>query len=151
MKVSSRGLYALEALVHLAGAHGRGPVPIREIAEAESIPEKFLEGILVTLRNGRFVVSERGRHGGYALKRPPDAIAIGDVMRLVDGPLAPFGDAAELARRVRTEPRIPALFALFLDVRNAAAEILDSTTLANVVERNRRVLARRAHGRGRRR
>jgi DNA-binding IscR family transcriptional regulator len=68
----------------------------------------------------------------------------GEVVRIVDGPLAPFGDAVELAYRVKTEPRHAGLFDLFLDVRNAAARILDHTSLADLVERNRRLLAARA-------
>lgn len=140
MRISRRGLYALQALVHLAAAHARGGlVKIHEIAEAESIPVKFLEGILVTLKNARIVASERGREGGYRLRRPPEEIVVGEIVRVLDGPLAPFGDAVELARRVRTEPRHPGLFALFLDVRNAAARILDHTSLADLVERDRRL------------
>ncbi len=143
MKISQRGLYALRALIHLAEAYERGLVKIHDIADAESIPEKFLEGILVTLKNARVVASQRGREGGYRLRRPPGEILMGDVVRLVDGPLAPFGDAAELAHRIRTEPRHPGLFELFLDVRNAAAAILDHTSLADLVARNRAALGRR--------
>ena len=148
MKISHRGLYGLKALTHLAEAYDRGLVKIHEIAEEESIPEKFLEGILVTLKNARLVSSQRGREGGYRLRRPPAEILIGDVVRIIDGPLAPFGDAVELAHRVRTEPRHAGLFDLFLEVRNAAARILDHTSLADLVERNRRVLSRQPSGRG---
>ena len=150
MRVSSRGLYALKALLHLASAYEEGLVKIHEIAEDEAIPEKFLEGILVTLKNARLVASQRGREGGYRLRRPPSEILVGEVVRIMDGPLAPFGDAAELAHRVRTEPRHAGLFDLFLDVRNAAAAILDHTTLAQIVERNRRILAQRRRGQARR-
>jgi Rrf2 family protein len=143
MKVSQRGLYALKALLHLAGAYGRGVVKIRQVAEAEDIPEKFLEGILLTLRNARLVSSQRGRDGGYRLRRPPEEILIGDVVRLIDGPLAPFGDVVELQHRVKTEPRNPGLFDLFLEVRNASSAIMDRTTLGDLVLRNRRVLAAR--------
>ena len=143
MKISHRGLYALKALIHLAEAHERGLVKIHAIAEEESIPVKFLESILVALKNGRLVSSERGRDGGYRLRRPPGEILVGEVVRLVDGPLAPFGDAVELAYRVRTEPRHAGLFDLFLDVRNAAAAILDHTSLADLVARNKRMLAAR--------
>lgn len=146
MKVSHRGLYALKALIHLAEAHERGLVKIHEIAQEESIPEKFLEGILVTLKNARLVASQRGRDGGYRLRRPPGEILVGEVVRVMDGPLAPFGDAVELAHRVKTEPRHAGLFDLFLQVRNAAAGILDHETLANLVERNRTVLAKRGGG-----
>jgi Rrf2 family protein len=143
MKISHRGLYALKALLHLAAAHDRGLVKIHEIAEEEAIPEKFLEGILVTLKNARMVASQRGREGGYRLRRPPAEILVGEVVRAMDGPLAPFGDAVELAHRVRTEPRHAGLFDLFLDVRNAAAAILDHTTLADVLERNDRIASHR--------
>jgi Rrf2 family protein len=142
VKISHRGLYALEALTHLAEAYDRGLVKIHEIARDEEIPEKFLEGILVILKNARIVASRRGREGGYRLRRPPAEVLIGEVVRTVDGPLAPFGDAVELAYRVKTEPRHPGLFELFLDVRNAAAKILDHTSLADLVGRNRRLLAK---------
>ena len=139
MRVSSRGLYALEALLHLAEAHGRGLVKIHDIARKEDIPEKFLEGILVTLKHARLVSSQRGREGGYRLRRPPTEILLGEVMRIMDGPLAPFADAVELAHRVQTEPRHAGLFDLFLQVRNAAAAILDHTSLADVLGRNQRI------------
>ena len=147
MRISHRGLYALKALTHLAEAYEGGLVKIHHIAELESIPEKFLEGILVTLKNARLVSSQRGREGGYRLRRPPSEIIIGDVVRIMDGPLAPLGDAVELAQRVRTEPRHAGLFDLFLDVRNAAAAILDHTSLADLVARNRRISERGARKR----
>lgn len=143
MKISQRGLYALKALIHLAERWDGGIVPSHEIAEREGIPEKFLEAILASLKNARIVSSRRGRDGGYRLRRPPAEVVVGDVVRLLDGPLAPFGDAAELVSRVRTEVRHAALFDLFLDVRNAAAAILDNTTLADLLERERRILVAR--------
>lgn len=143
MKVSQRGLYALKALIHLAERWDGGIVSSHEIAEREGIPEKFLEAILSSLKNARIVSSRRGRDGGYRLRRPPAEVVVGDVVRLLDGPLAPFGDAAELVSRVRTEVRHAALFDLFLDVRNAAAAILDNTTLADLLERERRILVAR--------
>jgi Rrf2 family protein len=143
VKISQRGLYALKALTHLAESYDQGLVKIHAIAEEEALPEKFLEGILVTLKNARLVSSQRGRAGGYRLRRPPAEIVIGDVVRIIDGPLAPFGDAVELAYRVKTEPRHAGLFDLFLDVRNSAAAILDRTTLEDLVTRNRKILGKR--------
>jgi Rrf2 family protein len=147
VKVSHRGLYALKALIHLAGAYERGLVAARTVAEREDIPEKFLEGILLTLKNARVISSERGREGGYRLRKPPHEIFIGDVVRLIDGPLAPLGDVGELQHRVKTEPLHPGLFDLFLEVRNAAAAIVDRTSLADLLERDRRVLAARGAAR----
>jgi Rrf2 family protein len=146
VRISHRGLYALRALLHLAQTYEQGLAKIHEIAQAERIPEKFLEGILVTLKNARVVASHRGREGGYRLRRPPADTIVGDIVRLMDGPLAPFGDAVELAELVRTDERHAGLFALFLDVRNAAAAILDHTSLQDLVERDRRLLAARARG-----
>lgn len=143
MRVSHRGLYALQALIHLAEAYEGGLVAARTIALKEGIPEKFLEGILLALKNARIISSERGREGGYHLRKPPREVFIGDVVRLIDGPLAPFGDVVELQHRVKTEARHPGLFDLFLEVRDAAAVIMDRTSLADLVERNRRILAAR--------
>jgi Rrf2 family protein len=144
MKISQRGLYALRALMHLADAHAKGGVVrIRDIADSEEIPVKFLEAILVLLKNARVVASQRGREGGYRLRRPPEEIVLGEVVRLIDGPLAPFGDVVELRRRIQTEARHPGLFELFLEVRNAAAAILDHQSLAQLLARNRRLVARR--------
>jgi Rrf2 family protein len=142
MHLSQRGLYALKALIHLTEAYEQGLVKIHTIAEEESIPEKFLEGILVTLKNARVVASQRGREGGYRLRRPPQEIGVGDVVRIMDGPLAPFADAVELAHRVKTESRHAGLFDLLLEVRNASAAILDNTSLADLMARNRRLLAK---------
>ena len=144
MRVSHRGLYALQALIHLAETYEGGLVAARSIALKEGIPEKFLEGILLALKNARVISSERGREGGYRLRKPPREVFIGDVVRLIDGPLAPFGDVVELQHRVKTETRHPGLFDLFLEVRDAAAAIMDRTSLADLVERNRRVLAGRS-------
>jgi Rrf2 family transcriptional regulator, cysteine metabolism repressor len=144
VKISQRGLYALKALLHLAEAHEGGVVRIRSVAEAEEIPEKFLESILLALKNARIVSSQRGREGGYRLRRPPGEILLGDVVRLIDGPLAPFGDAVELQHRVRTETRHPGLFDVFLEVRNADSAIMDRTSLADLLARDRRLLTARA-------
>ena len=109
MKISHRGLYALKALIHLAEAYDGGLVKIHQIADEESIPEKFLEGILVTLKNARIVSSQRGREGGYQLRRPPAEILVG-------GRGAPRGRAprALWRRRRRVAGRPPRCGALAL-------------------------------------
>ncbi len=132
MKISKKGLYALEALMSLARHYPEGAVKIHEIATEEGIPEKFLELILLELKTGRFVESERGAHGGYRLKRAPSKILLGDVIRTLDGPLAPFGDAEKLKTLVAHDRRHRALFQIFLDVRNSASRILDHTSLADI-------------------
>ena len=137
MKISRRGLYGIRALCHLAEKFDQGVVQIREIAAAEAIPAKFLEGILLELKYAGIVRSRRGIDGGYALAKPPSEIYMGAVVRTLDGPLAPMGSAAELRELMEKEPRHAGFYSVLLDVRNAAAAILDGTTLADVVARNR--------------
>ena len=132
MKLSKKGLYALQALMNLAPHFPDQSVKIRHIAAEESIPEKFLESILVDLKAARFVESIRGVHGGYRLRESPSNIFLGDVIRAVDGPLAPFGDADSLRDLIDTDKRHAALFQVFLAVRNSASKILDRTSLADL-------------------
>jgi len=137
MKVSQKGLYALEALMCLARHYGNGSIKIHEIADEEDLPEKFLELILLELKHGRIVQSVRGAKGGYQLKRPPAQIFLGEVIRMIDGPLAPFEDAESLRRLVEKDKKRRSLFRVFLSVRNAAAGILDHTSLADVCQMRR--------------
>ena len=132
MNVSQKGLYALEALMSLARRYPEGTVKIREIAKDEDLPEKFLELILLELKHARIVESVRGANGGYRLKRPPSKIFLGEIMRTIDGPLAPFEDAESLRRLVEHDKKHSALFRVFLAVRNAASDILDHTSLADI-------------------
>ncbi|HEX4076099.1 MAG TPA: Rrf2 family transcriptional regulator [Candidatus Acidoferrales bacterium] len=131
MRISQRGLYALQALTVLA-QHPTGVVKIKDIAAEEDLPEKFLEAILLDLKRARIVDSLRGANGGYQLKRPPKKISLGEVIRKIDGPLAPFEDAESLRRRVNDDPKHRPLFRILLDVRNATAKILDHTSLSDL-------------------
>ncbi len=136
MKVSKRGQYGMRALCHLAETHGSGVVQIREIARRESIPAKFLEGILLELKHAGIVRSRRGIDGGYELARDPKDVMLGQVMRVLDGPLAPLGSAAELKELMKSDARQAGFYTVLIDVRDSAAAILDRTSLAEVVARN---------------
>ena len=133
MKISQKGLYALQALMTLARRYGHETIKIRDIATDSDLPEKFLELILLELKNARIVESVRGAKGGYRLRRSPSEIKLSEIIRLVDGPLAPFGDADQLRSLIVTDPDHRALYGVFLEVRDAAAKILESTTLADIV------------------
>jgi Rrf2 family protein len=133
MKISQKGLYALQALMMLARRYNQGAIRIRDIAYEEELPEKFLELILLELKNARIVESVRGAKGGYALRRPPAEIRLSEIIRLIDGPLAPFGDAEQLRSLIDRDTEHRALYQVFLDVRDAAAKILENTTLAEIV------------------
>jgi Rrf2 family protein len=132
MKISQKGLYALQAMMMLARHHQEGPIKIREIAVEEVLPEKFLEIILIELKNARLVESTRGARGGYRLRRAPSEIHLSEVMRVIDGPLAPFGDAEHLRELISRDASHRALYKVFLAVRDSASRILESTTLADV-------------------
>jgi Rrf2 family transcriptional regulator, cysteine metabolism repressor len=133
MKISQKGLYALQAVMMLGRHHNQGAIKIRDIAYEEDLPEKFLELILLELKNARIVESVRGAKGGYQLRREPREIRLSEIIRLIDGPLAPFGDADQLRTLIDRDLPHRALYQVFLDVRDAAAKILEHTTLADLI------------------
>src|SRR5215216_8060504 len=146
MKLSKKGEYALRSLINLgiAAEVGRSLVQVSELAESEQLPVKFLEQILQALKEGGLIVSMRGKFGGYRLAKPTNQITIGQVVRLIDGPLAPIGCVSQSAYTKCTCPDEEhcGLRMLMLDVRNAIAGILDRYTLADVVEVTLRKLRR---------
>jgi Rrf2 family protein len=133
--LSRKARYALRALYALAADEARGPVLIAELAERENIPRKFLEAILLELKNAGALKSKKGKGGGYALARPADQITIGQIIRVIDGPLAPIPCVSEKAF-VRCEECADETTCgtrqVMKKVRDAMAAILDTTTLADV-------------------
>ncbi len=146
MKLSKRGEYALRSMINLgiAAKVGRKLVRVTELAAAEDLPVKFLEQVIQQLREAGYVESTRGKHGGYRLAKPADQIAIGSVVRLIDGPLAPIGCVSQTAYEPCNCPDEAhcGLRMLMLDVRNAIAAILDRYTLADVVDVTTRKMVR---------
>ena len=134
MKISQKGLYAFRALTVLTRRYNQGPIRIREIAEEEHLPEKFLELILLDLKNARIVESTRGARGGYELRRPPSEIFMSEVIRTIDGPLSPIGDVESLQEPIDTDKPHRALYRVFMEVRDAAAKILENTSLEQISE-----------------
>ena len=135
MKVSQKGLYALQAMMLLTRRYTQGAIRIRDIAYEENLPEKFLELILLELKNARIVESVRGAKGGYQLRRAPSEIRLSEIIRFIDGPLAPFGDADQLRTLIDRDADHRTLYQVFLEVRDAAARILENTTLADLISR----------------
>lgn len=146
MKLSKKGEYALRALIDLgiAAEVGRGLVQVSEISEKQQIPIKFLEQIMQQLKEAGLVTSQRGKFGGYRLGRPAGQIPIGDVVRFIDGPLAPIGCVSQTAYEKCSCPDEDhcGLRMLMLDVRNAIAGILDRYSLADVVDVTTRKMKR---------
>jgi Rrf2 family protein len=136
--LSRKARYALRALYALADDPAGGPVLIADLAAREQIPHKFLELILLELRNAGILRSKKGKGGGYALARPPGEITLGQVIRVVDGPLAPIPCVSERAY-ARCEECVSEAHCgtrmVMKEVRDAMAKILDGTTLADVSAR----------------
>lgn len=138
MRLSKKGEYAIRALTEI-GMEALQADPqllqISLIAKRTRIPEKFLEQILLTLKNGGILKSKRGVEGGYSLNKSVDEITLGAVIRLLDGPLAPISCVSVTAYRPCTCPdeEICGLHLAMLEVRNAIAGILDSYTLKMVL------------------
>ncbi|HYB89627.1 MAG TPA: Rrf2 family transcriptional regulator [Candidatus Binataceae bacterium] len=136
--MSKKTKYALKAMMVLAKEYGQGPVLISEIARREDVPQKFLELILLELKNQGILQSKKGKGGGYFLGRPPQQISIGHVIRVLDGPLAPLPCASKTAYMRCSEcrdERTCGIRMVMKDVRDATAKILDSTTLADMLKR----------------
>jgi Rrf2 family protein len=133
MSVSAKCYYALRAIYALAEHRQPAPLKASEIAEQQHIPIKFLEAILSQLKGGGFVVSKRGAEGGYLLARSPEHLRVGEIIRFFDGPIAPV-DCVSQSRPKACEYRGQCPFFCFWGrVRNAMAEVIDTTTFADLV------------------
>jgi Rrf2 family protein len=138
MKLSKRGEYGLRAMIDLANWQSESAViQIKDLATREQIPVKFLEQILLTMKNAGLLQSKMGSGGGYYLAKPPEEITLGQIARILDGPLAPVGCVSQMAYHSCGCPdeQTCGLRMVMLDVRNAIANILDNTTLADVISR----------------
>ena len=136
--ISKKTKYALNALSYLARHHQEGPVLILAIAQSERIPQKFLEQILLDLKNNGILQSKKGKGGGYFLGRPAQEIMLGKVIRIFDGPLAPVSCVSQTAYHRCEECRDEntcGIRAVMKDARDAIANILDKTTLEDMVQR----------------
>lgn len=139
--LSQKAKYALQALLMLGQQRPGEPLLIAEIAEAQDLPKKFLELILLELKHHGILHSKRGKHGGYVLARRPSDITFGEVVRIIDGPIAAVLCASQTAYRRCPDCREEASCAIrrvFRRVRDATSEILDSHTLADALRRAQR-------------
>jgi Rrf2 family protein len=136
MYVSQKCQYALRAIFELARRREQLPVRTADIAEAQAIPPKFLELILGELRHGGFVESRRGARGGYLLVRQPDRVTVGEVIRFVDGPVAPVRcvmEAEPTGCRLYSD-RGCAFIGMWRRARDAGNQVFDSTTFQDLID-----------------
>ncbi len=140
MKISKRGEYALRALIDLgiAAELGRPMLRAQEIVARENLPKGFLDQILMQLRKAGLIGTKRGKHGGYFLEKPMDSITLGQVVRLIDGPLAPIRCVSQSKYQKCSCPdeNTCGLRMVMLDVRNSVADILDRHSLAETVHKS---------------
>jgi Rrf2 family protein len=134
MKVSTRGEYGMRAMVALAHHYGSGPLSITDIARESSVPPAYLEQLIAPLRRAGIVESKRGAHGGYVLGRAPEDIRVGEVFRVMEGPIAPMDCVSEdvseqtcpLIEGCETRP-------VWMRLRDSIVEALDSQSLADLI------------------
>lgn len=136
MKLSKKGDYGLRAMLELAKNYSLGYIQMKDIAQKERIPLKFLEQILLNLKNAGFLASKMGVGGGYRLARPPAEITLGEVIRILEGPLAPISCVSVKFYRQCPEENNCGIRTVMNRVRNAVADILDNTTFDDVARNN---------------
>lgn len=124
MKISTKGRYGLTIMMELGAKYGEGPISLKSIAEKNGLSEHYLEQLIAPLRNAGMVKSVRGAYGGYVLSKEPEAMTAGDVIRVLEGPISPVDF---------TEEDDPAKRDLWLRIRDSIAEVLDSTSLADLI------------------
>ena len=132
MKLTLKSEYGLLALIHLARRARDGFVPVSEIAAAQAIPARFLAQILLVLKRARLVRSAKGRAGGYRLARPAAAITLAEVIRALDGALAPTESVSKYFYESTPVEREKRLLRVFKQIRDEVAARLEATSLADV-------------------
>ena len=132
MKLSSKSEYACLALIDLAEHYERGLCTIGDIARHKGIPKKFLEQILLVLKRSGYVKSRKGAEGGYRLAKPASGISVAEVVRLMDGALAPVESVSKYFYEPTPIEQSKALVSLFRDIRDYIAARLEKTTFADL-------------------
>ncbi len=136
--ISRKTKYGLKALIYLVRHYNRGSVSISDLAKTEQIPQKFLEAILLELKNKGLLHSKKGKGGGYILGKPPDQITVGQIVRALEGPLAPVSCVSQTAYRRCDDCRDEetcCIRPLLKEVRDAIANVMDKMSLADVVRK----------------
>jgi len=136
MRLSTKGEYASRAMLELSLRHDQGSLHVREIAKAQMIPLHFLQQILLLLKRAGYLKSRKGQKGGFALAKPPAAITVAEVIRVMDGPLAPIDCVSVMAHEPCPMEATCGLRWLWKDVRDSVAGILEKTTFADLVTKS---------------
>ena len=135
MRLSKKGEYASRAMLELSLHYPGGPLHIRDISSAQDIPERFLEQILLMLKRAGFLRSKKGPNGGYYLAKDPSEISVADIIRVMDGPLAPIDCVSVTAHEYCARENFCGLRWLWKEVRDSVAGILENITFRDLAKR----------------
>ena len=133
MKLTARSEYALLAMLYLARNRSKGAISVAAIAEAELISPKFLEHILLALKRAGYVQSSKGQHGGFHLAKQPDRISLAEIIRVLDGALAPTESVSKYFYESTPIEKEKGLVSVFKNIRDYVSKKLEETTLADLV------------------
>lgn len=134
LKLSTKGRYGLQAMIELAMHSGDGPISLKSIADRQGLSEHYLEQLISGLRKAGLVKSVRGAQGGYVLGRETDKIRIGDIIRVLEGPIAPVDCVSEEDPECCNKADHCVTRTIWEKVRDSIADVLDSITLADMVK-----------------
>lgn len=132
MKLTTKGRYGLKAAYILAEQYGKGPIPIKQISERENISDSYLEQLLARMRKSDIVESVRGVQGGYQLKRSPEQITVGDILRSVEGDLNPTDCIESGESHCENVSRCPSR-RVWLKLKKGIDDVVDSITLQDMI------------------
>lgn len=147
MRISFKGDYAIKALLYLSQKYAgtqESYYQINEISRDQDIPEKFLEQIFLLLRKAGYLKSHRGANGGFALNRDPETVTLGEIIRLIEGPIAPIACVSREAHQTCNFETRCVLRPLWQEVSEAVSGIVDSVTFRTLVERENERLKKQA-------
>lgn len=138
MKLSTRGRYGLKAMYQLACHYGEGPIPLNSIADEQDLSENYLEQLVATLRKEGLLNSVRGAQGGYMLAKPPEDITVGNILRILEGNLAPadcvIDEEYECAKEESCVTKL-----VWMRIRDSIDEVIDSITLKDMLDESEKM------------
>lgn len=138
MKLSTRGRYGLRAMIDMAMSDDELPIATRAIAEREGLSERYLEQLMVPLKRAGLIKSVRGSQGGYVLAKNPEDVTAGDIVRILEGPIAPVECVSEINPEICSRSDYCVTRTLWSKVRDSIAQVLDSYTLADLARESKK-------------
>lgn len=141
MQLSTRGHYGLLAMFDLAEHYGAGPIPLKTVAKRQNISDNYLEQLIAVLRKADLVRSMRGAQGGYVLAREPDNITVGDIIRVMEGPIAPVECVNEVEPAVCDQADSCITRLVWARIRDELSEVMDSISLGDMLRDAERLSA----------